>query len=185
MMEGQQRALPGGTTSDLRTAEALLQAYADSSVPAVPRFGFMGDQQGCFSVPACPLCYLHVTGRWARARARHHRTKGRRDDVSAGMIGAGLPLRIGSPEDFARVETALREADFTEQAVCRTLDIEAMSKIGMVRPADVDLSAVPERFALFCRLFLFLEVMPRAEVERVLDDATLKALLRLGVLRLF
>jgi methylase of polypeptide subunit release factors len=93
------------------------------------------------------------------------------------------PLRLGAAADFARVESALRAAGFDEATVCGALGIAAMSELGQVKPGEANLADLPATCALLCRLFLFLEAVPCAEVERALDAATLDALLRLDVLR--
>ncbi|HYE66381.1 MAG TPA: methyltransferase [Pyrinomonadaceae bacterium] len=95
-----------------------------------------------------------------------------------------FPLRIGSPEDFARVGSSLRDAGFDEMTVCRTLKIAEMSDVGSIKAEEADFGGISERLALFIKLFLFLRLMPRAEVERLLDRATLDSFLTLGILRI-
>jgi len=40
-----------------------------------------------------------------------------------------VPLNLGTPEDFRRVAGMLRDAGFTEQAICTRLGIEELHRI--------------------------------------------------------
>jgi methylase of polypeptide subunit release factors len=93
------------------------------------------------------------------------------------------PLRLGTREDFAQVFSALTAAGFDEATVCRTLKIEEIAGLNSVESADI-LESAPALLALFIKLFLFVDLVPRAEVESVLDRATLDALLALDLLRI-
>ena len=92
------------------------------------------------------------------------------------------PLHIGTADEFARVRSALQAAGFDEETICRTLKIEEMCDVGSINLHEVDFSNVPEQFQLFVRLFFVLRLVPRAEVERLLDRETLSAFLSLGLL---
>ena len=92
------------------------------------------------------------------------------------------PLHIGTADEFARVRSALQAAVFDEETICRTLKIEEMCDVGSINLHEVDFSNVPDQFQLFVRLFFVLRLVPRAEVERLLDRETLTAFLSLGVL---
>jgi hypothetical protein len=95
------------------------------------------------------------------------------------------PLRLGNPEDFARMESLLKTASFDEPTICRALKIEDMSDIGSVKPEETDLiTAGSGLLALLIRIFLFLQSPRREEVERLIDPAALRSLLALDVLRL-
>ena len=92
------------------------------------------------------------------------------------------PLRMGTPEEFARVVSVMSAAGFDEATVCRTVKIEEIADLNSVEPDC--LKDAPELLALFIRLFLFMDLVPRAEVERVLDRATVDSLLALDLLRI-
>src|SRR5213593_1023722 len=94
-----------------------------------------------------------------------------------------FPLRIGAQADLTRLESVLCDARFDQDTVCRILKISQMSDIGSVDLAEIDFGRVPEHFALFVRLFLFVERLPRLEVERVLDRGVLDSFLTVGLLR--
>jgi len=94
-----------------------------------------------------------------------------------------FPLRIGAQADLTRLESVLCDARFDQDTVCRILKISQMSDIGSVDLAEIDFGRVPEHFALFVRLFLFVERLPRLEVERVLDRGVLDSFLTAGLLR--
>jgi SAM-dependent methyltransferase len=91
-------------------------------------------------------------------------------------------LHLGTADDFARVRSALQAAGFDEATLCQTLKIEGMSDIGGITLSEVDFSNVTEQLQLFIRLFFCQRLVPRAEVERVLDQEILKAFLSLGIL---
>ncbi|HSK29158.1 MAG TPA: methyltransferase, partial [Candidatus Limnocylindria bacterium] len=91
-----------------------------------------------------------------------------------------FPLRIGSAEDFAHVGSILRAACFDEETVCRVLGIADMSDVGSIRRDRFKLSGY---LGLLIRLFLFLESIPRYEVERWIAPDSLRHLLALDLLR--
>jgi Fe-S-cluster containining protein len=91
-----------------------------------------------------------------------------------------LPLRLGSVEDFARVEVTLRTASFDEATICRMFDIQEMSDIGSIDRSKADFSGLP---GLILRLFFFLDSVPAEEVERWSEPTLLGCLLRLDLLR--
>ncbi len=101
--------------------------------------------------------------------------------MSAPQVGK-LPIRMGMPEEFARVATALKDAQFDEETICRTLKISRMSEVGTPRTDDFDFGSASEQLQIFIRLFLFLKLVPRFEVEHALDRATREAFLSLGLL---
>lgn len=95
-----------------------------------------------------------------------------------------LPLRLGSPEHFARVESLLRTSGFEEPAICRILKIHSLSHLGAVNPEQADLSAAnSEVLASLIRLFLFLEAVKCEDIESVIEPSALRSLLALDVLR--
>jgi SAM-dependent methyltransferase len=95
-----------------------------------------------------------------------------------------FPLRAGSAEDFARVESLLKSSAFDEASVCRLLHIREMADLSSVKPDEVDLAAAGSaRLALLVRIFLFSQALPRAEVEPLIDAAALESLMALDVFR--
>ena len=100
------------------------------------------------------------------------------------VVSAGMPLRIGTPEEFARVRAKLRAAGFDEQTVCPALRIGNMSDLGKARAETTDFASVTPELGLFLKLFLLVERVARAEVERLLDQETLDSFLALDLLRL-
>ncbi|MGI9067377.1 MAG: methyltransferase [Pyrinomonadaceae bacterium] len=92
-----------------------------------------------------------------------------------------IPVRIGTPEEFRCVAAVLREASFDEETICRTLKVKDMSKVGTVNEAEVDFSNVAPPLQILIRLFQYLALVPRSEVERVFDRATVDSFLSLGL----
>ena len=101
--------------------------------------------------------------------------------MSAPLVGK-LPIRMGLPEEFARVATALKDAQFNDETICRTLKISRMSEVGTPRSDNFDFGDASEQLQIFIRLFLFLKLVPRPEVEHAIDRTTLDAFISLGLL---
>src|SRR5947209_2734819 len=101
----------------------------------------------------------------------------------SGSFTLEIPIRIGSDEEFVRVASALKEASFDEETLLRTLKIKKMSEIGTVSIEKLDLTEPSEQLKLFLRLFISLSLVPRDEVEQVLDAETLAAFESLGLLK--
>lgn len=94
-----------------------------------------------------------------------------------------LPIRIGLANDFQCVRDALREAGFDENTACSVLNITSISELKSVDYEKVDLDSLPARQALFYKLFLFLRLLPREEVEQILEGSTLDSFVKLGLLQ--
>lgn len=94
-----------------------------------------------------------------------------------------VPLHFGSPEDFARVVAVLRDADFTEASIIRTLKLNDMSDLGAANSGNTDLSRIHPALALFIRIFLFFESAARVELESLLGRSALESFIALDILR--
>src|SRR5260370_8288163 len=92
------------------------------------------------------------------------------------------PLRIGTPEEFAEVRSAVKVASYDEATIYQTLKIEDMSEVGGIDFRKIDFSNVSQQFELLFRLFFGQRSVPLADVERVLQPETLRAFLSLGLL---
>ena len=98
---------------------------------------------------------------------------------------SSLPLRLGSADDFARVESLLKNACFDEPTILRTLKLDEMADLSGVEPNDQDLASyTTELLSLLIRLFLFSESVQQREVERLIDSPTLASFRQLDILRL-
>jgi len=71
------------------------------------------------------------------------------------------PVRMGTAEEFARVASALRDAQFDEETICRTLKLEDMSDVGSVDEDQIDSANTSPQFQALTRLFLCLSLVPR------------------------
>lgn len=91
-----------------------------------------------------------------------------------------FPLHLGSDEDFHQVATLFRITDYDESTLCRLLGVEALCDIGSIERSKI-LIAGP--IGLLIRLFLFVESVPRAEVEQLLAPAVIDALRALDLIR--
>lgn len=92
-----------------------------------------------------------------------------------------FPLRLGDPEDFARVAKALRTPLFSEASVHRALRGAGQSVLGSDAPG-ADQDAAEEPGALL-KLFVELKSIAREEVEQAMDRATLQSFLALDLIR--
>lgn len=94
-----------------------------------------------------------------------------------------IPVRMGTQEEFALVSSTLKRARFDEETLLSTLKMEKMSDLGSVPQDKVDFTDVSPELKLFIRLFVFLGLVPRADVEAALDKETVEAFQSLGILR--
>jgi len=93
-----------------------------------------------------------------------------------------LPLRLGDPEDFARVAAALRGPDFEESAVHRILRDSGNTALG-AESIEPKVAGGLASSSVLLRLFIELKRVPRAEVEAALDRATVDSFLALDLMR--
>ena len=94
-----------------------------------------------------------------------------------------FPLRLGSPETFALVRDAFREASFDEVTLLKVLRIPALSELASLKRGEVALDNLPAALACFIKVFLFGEAVPREEFGRAIDAAALAALMELDLVR--
>jgi SAM-dependent methyltransferase len=95
---------------------------------------------------------------------------------------AAVPVRIGTEEEFARVAASLKEANFDEETVLRTLRIKSLSDIGSVAETDLDFGDTSAKLRLFIELFLFQRLVSLMKVESSIEADALQAFLSLGLL---
>lgn len=89
-----------------------------------------------------------------------------------------VPVRIGTDREFEQVAEVLQRASYDEQTICRVLRLKDQSDIGWISD-DEDLSP---QLQLLIRLFFYPTLVPRAEVEKAFNSATVDAFLSLGLL---
>jgi len=94
-----------------------------------------------------------------------------------------MPLRFASPDDYARVVAALRDAGFNEETICRTLKLGDMSDLGAAGFDNTDLSGTQPLLGLSIRISLFFEFVSRFELELLLNSSTFDSFLALDILR--
>ncbi len=98
-------------------------------------------------------------------------------------VSKNLPLRIGSPDQFQEVQNWLRKAGFETEILCKTLNIPALSELDSIKRDQVQLGNVSTQLALCIQIFLFGEVLPDAEADRVLSTDLREVLISLDLLR--
>jgi SAM-dependent methyltransferase len=91
------------------------------------------------------------------------------------------PLRIGSPASFSKVRNALRSAGFDEAVICMAFSLADMSDLASGNYLGI--VSLDPTLQLFVVLFLFLDCVPKPNVESLLDTETLDAFLDLDILR--
>src|SRR6266513_93298 len=96
---------------------------------------------------------------------------------------ADLPLRIGQPQEFARVREFFQQVAFDDVSLCRTLGMGDMSELGRLRWDDIwlDSNSDPLRWCL--RVFVRGLQAAEQESRTVCGEETFVALLSLGLLR--
>src|SRR5687767_9216500 len=95
-----------------------------------------------------------------------------------------MPLRLGAPADFARVAEFFSEHGFNDERVCRALKLETLARLGTLKQEEIDLSRLSQSLALLIRVFVLLQLVPKADLEQSCDAKTLAAFLTLDLLRL-
>jgi len=96
---------------------------------------------------------------------------------------ADLPLRIGSPEDFACAQEFFHRCAFDDIMICRTLGIQDMGGFGHVRWEEIGLKALspPQRWCI--NTFLRGLPVPESDSRSVCGEEIFAALYSLGLLR--
>jgi SAM-dependent methyltransferase len=93
-----------------------------------------------------------------------------------------LPLRLGTPEQFAAVRELLAAANFTEAAICERLGIAAFTEFGPARRHRLFGDTLSTAFDALAHLFLECVAISRAEAGARLGPEGLSALEELGLL---
>jgi methylase of polypeptide subunit release factors len=93
-----------------------------------------------------------------------------------------VPVRMGRPDEFARIAKVLREARFDERTVCQTLKLKSISDLGSVKEDEIDFRNTSPQLQVLIKLFQCVNLVPRPEVERAFDVPTIDAFLSLGLL---
>jgi methylase of polypeptide subunit release factors len=92
------------------------------------------------------------------------------------------PLQFRRPEDFAALRALLREADFIGSAVCRRLEIESLYDFRSIREGRSVALDLGDRLDLLIRLFMDVELVERAIIERMLSAPAVAILEGFGLL---
>ena len=97
---------------------------------------------------------------------------------------ANCPLRIGAPEDFARIRAFLARAGYADDvALCRTLDIPKISDLVRVDWDNTPLDTLPRELDLLLQLFVRAVLAAETELTEVFGAESLAAFLSLGLLQ--
>ncbi|HXQ27852.1 MAG TPA: class I SAM-dependent methyltransferase [Gemmatimonadales bacterium] len=95
-----------------------------------------------------------------------------------------FPLRIGTRDEFAQLESFLRQAGFDEEGVCLAMKIPNLKLLGgALREPSRLASAEPPLLALLIRLFIAGESVAASDVERLVDPGVRAVLLALDLVR--
>jgi methylase of polypeptide subunit release factors len=103
--------------------------------------------------------------------------------LAAMTDAASYPIRIGRPEEFARVRDFFRAADFNDADICRLLAIETMSDIGGVDWSKVARDAMPPALGWCIDTFVRGAPPPAAKSSAICGEAVFAAFQSLGLLR--
>ncbi|HKR11876.1 MAG TPA: methyltransferase [Pyrinomonadaceae bacterium] len=93
-----------------------------------------------------------------------------------------VPIRAGTEAEFARVALSLKEANFDEETILRTLNIKSLSNIGSVEDADLDFENTSAKLRSFVELFLLQRLVSRGKAESSIGVDELQTFFSLGLL---
>lgn len=103
--------------------------------------------------------------------------------LQSAAAAAAYPVRLGSPEAFARVRTFLQAAAFSDRELCELLQLADMSDLGKVVWDDVPFQELEPRRAWCLQAFGRGSPVDGALARAVCGEETLAAFLALGLLR--
>lgn len=103
--------------------------------------------------------------------------------MATALVDHRLPLRIASPEDFARVRQFLGEAGYNEATLCQALKISGMGDFGHIRWDEIQLENLPEPLGWCINIFARGSAVPTAESRRICGEVVFAAIEALGLLR--
>ena len=93
-----------------------------------------------------------------------------------------FPLRVGASEQFALLNSFLKECGYTEKNICERLGVHAMYELVGNLPAARFNPGANDAFSLLIRLLLLAEYLPPSQVEALVPAAVVQAMRSLGVL---
>jgi hypothetical protein len=103
-------------------------------------------------------------------------------EAALGRAAARVPVRIGRPEEFARVRGLLRAAGFDDDTVCRTLGVENLGQFARVHWDAPVLASAPALLRSLIEVFIRGRHVPEAELRALCGEEAWGALLALGLL---
>jgi SAM-dependent methyltransferase len=102
--------------------------------------------------------------------------------VTSSVAPGGIPVRLGSPADFATVRSFLADAGYTESAVSGRTGVPTIYDFRALRDGRTAGLALADRLDCLIRLFLDTEPIDQATLAGWFPGAVLEALDRLGLL---
>lgn len=94
-----------------------------------------------------------------------------------------MPLRFGTPAEFAAVRNLLEQADYTETAVCRRLGLDAIYNFRTIREGRETAHEIRDSLDVLIRLFLDGEYVNDSQIRAVLSPTAPEVLAALGLVR--
>ncbi|HEX5483159.1 MAG TPA: methyltransferase, partial [Terriglobia bacterium] len=93
-----------------------------------------------------------------------------------------LPLRFGSPEQFALVKGFLEESFYAEEGICNRLGLSALHEYAKARERAPESLQEQDRLNLLIRVFFCGEQVSREQLQKLIPDAARGAFENLGLL---
>jgi len=100
-----------------------------------------------------------------------------------GQLPADLPIRIGTPQEFARVRRFLNSVQFDERAVCTALKIGDIAGTRNLRHDEIDYEAVSPAMRAAIELFIRGRSVSKNDFQKICGDEVFAAFGALGLVR--
>ena len=94
-----------------------------------------------------------------------------------------LPIRIGTPAEFACVRSFFGGIQFNDRAVCAALKIRDIAGSRNLRPGEIDWDSVSPALRLAITLFVLGASAPREDFRKICGDEIFAAFTALGLVR--
>jgi methylase of polypeptide subunit release factors len=93
-----------------------------------------------------------------------------------------IPVRLGTPDQFATVREFLRDAEYTAPKIAERVGVPTIYHFGTIRQGRTQATAINDRLDLLIRIFMDAQMVERSETRRHVPDPVIAALEALGLI---